>query len=337
MAKRLLHGDALAIFEAVTSAMDQLEDDEFELAIVELTIHVFPKNALTNQKSWLRRSSSARKASGMLTRQWVARIREINLMLPDFPPDFDDSQKLRSDDLIDILEYGIPTKWKAKMVETGFVPADHTPTEFVEFCERLESAEQMLGLTSVNKTAKKQEQQGSTPKDQPDGTEKHSGSSKTNAKMPQQRKNTQKHCQSFVESNGKDGCGYHIHSETHTSNECKVLMAQASSMRGQAEAQSDQRQKKSGNRGKSGGELHSLMAKVKKVSKKLEKLNKSHNSKNTKKRPQEDSDSSKESDKNFDSDNFHLDLEQTSIKADSFDGDLSEIDWSEEENDVNDE
>ena len=38
-----------------------------------------------------------------------------------------------------------------------------------------------------------------------------------------------------------------------------------------------------------------------------------------------------ESDKNFDSDNFHLDLEQMSINDDSLDGDLSEIDWSDEE------
>ena len=136
----------------------------------------------------------------------------------------------------------------------------------------------MLGLT-INKTAKKQEQQGSMPKDQPHGSETYSGSSKMNAKTPQQRKNTQKRCQSFVESNGKDGCGYHIHSQTHTLNECKVLMAQASSMRGQAEVQSDQRQKNRGKQGKSGGELHSLMAKVKKVSKKLEKLSKSRNSK----------------------------------------------------------
>jgi hypothetical protein len=79
------------------------------------------------------------------------------------------------------------------------------------------------------------------------------------------------------------------------------------------------------------------MAKVKKVSKKLEKLSKSRNSKNNKKWAREDSDSDQESDKNFDSDNFHLDLEQTSINADSLDGDLSEIDWSEEENSMNDE
>ena len=64
------------------------------------------------------------------------------------------------------------------------------------------------------------------------------------------------------------------------------------------------------------------MAKVKKVSKKLEKLNKSHQSKNNKKRAREDSDSGEESDKNFDSNNFHLDLEETSLNADGFDGKL---------------
>ena len=85
-----------------------------------------------------------RKPSGMLTKSWVARIREINMMLPDFPLDFDDTQKLRPEDMTDILKFGIPNKWKAKMEEAGFIPADHTPTEFVEFCDRLESTEQML-------------------------------------------------------------------------------------------------------------------------------------------------------------------------------------------------
>jgi hypothetical protein len=34
------------------------------------------------------------------------------------------------------------------MIEAGFIPAHHQPTEFVEFCERLESEEQMLGLNN---------------------------------------------------------------------------------------------------------------------------------------------------------------------------------------------
>ena len=61
MAKRLLHSDALvAVFDSVANAMDLVEDEEFDLALAELALHVFPKNALTNQKSWLRRSAHAR-------------------------------------------------------------------------------------------------------------------------------------------------------------------------------------------------------------------------------------------------------------------------------------
>jgi hypothetical protein len=79
------------------------------------------------------------------------------------------------------------------------------------------------------------------------------------------------------------------------------------------------------------------MSQLKKVSKKLDKHLKKQTAKSNKKRAQEDSDSEKESVKDFDANNFHLDLEQTSINADSLDGDLSEIDWSEEENSMNDE
>jgi hypothetical protein len=153
MARRLLHGDALAIFENSTMDKDETKNEDFKAMMRELTKHIFLKNALANQKAWLRHSQKACKSSEMLTRCWVARIQEINMMLPEFPPDFDDTPKMRSEDVTEVLEYGIPQKWKTKMVETGFVPADHHPTEFVEFCERLESSEQMLGLMN-NKTAK---------------------------------------------------------------------------------------------------------------------------------------------------------------------------------------
>jgi hypothetical protein len=330
MAKRLLHGDALAVFETVASAMEQIENLEFDLALQELALHVFPKNALTNQKSWLRRSSDARKVPSILTRQWVARLREINLMLPEFPPDFDEAQKLRPEDVTDILEYGIPHKWKAKMVEMGFRPADHTPAEFVEFCERLESAEQMLGLTSFDKTTKTSEQKGSMPKEAPNGSEKNTGSVMSNAKTPQKRKNEHKRCQSFVESKGKDGCGYHIHSQTHTSNECKVLMAQASSMRGQAEAQFNKYKKNGGKSQKNNGNLHTIMAQVQKMNEKLEKHLKKQTPKTNKKCSRKEVDSDEESDNNFDPDAFCLDLEQESLNNSFNEDDVSDIVWEED-------
>ena len=46
-----------------------------------------------------------------------------------------------------------PEILESQMVDDGFIPADHHPTEFVEFCMWLESVKQMLGL-SINKTDK---------------------------------------------------------------------------------------------------------------------------------------------------------------------------------------
>jgi hypothetical protein len=251
------------------------------------------------------------------------------MMLPEFPPDFDSTQMMRSEDVIEVLEYGIPHKWKAKMVETGFVPADHQPPEFVEFCERLESSEQMLGLT-INKTAQRQEQKGSKPKVEPDGDDNNSDPSKNaGAKASKWRnKKSQKRIQSFVESGGTDGCGYHINAKNHRSNECKVLMAQAASMRGQAEAAFKGNAKRNGNQKKSSGDYHTLMAQADSVIKKLAKSIKKRKPKANKKGKRDDSDSDDESSKNFDPDSFHLDLEENSLKGDDSDADLSEIDWS---------
>jgi len=293
-------------------------------------MHIFPRNALANQKSWLRRSRQARKTNEMLTRRWVARIQEINMMLPEFPPEFSQEQKLRSEDLIEILEYGIPNTWKAKMVEQGFIPADHTPAEFVECCEKFESAEQMLGLTNNPRSDKPQDRQGSKPNGSQNGAETNSDSSKTSAKTSKGRNNTLKRCKSYSESDGKDGCAYHVNTTTHRSNECKVLMAQAKSMRGQHAAAFKGNSKKSNSNRSNEGDFHALVTKAKDVMQKLAKSAKKHQVKASKKRKRNDSDSEAESEKNFDPDSFHLDLEQESLNGSESDNNEDIVDWGDD-------
>jgi hypothetical protein len=72
MAHRLLHGDALAVFEANTIGKDETKNEDFEVVMRGLAKHVFPKNALVNQKAWLRQSRHARKTNDLLMRRWVA-------------------------------------------------------------------------------------------------------------------------------------------------------------------------------------------------------------------------------------------------------------------------
>ena len=42
---------------------------------------------------------------------------------------------------MDIAEFAIPTRWQKLMILHGFDPINSTPSEFIEFCERLEYAE----------------------------------------------------------------------------------------------------------------------------------------------------------------------------------------------------
>jgi hypothetical protein len=104
-------------------------------------------------------------------------------------------------------------------------------------------------------------------------------------------------------------------------------------MRGQAEAAFKGGNKKNGNQKKSGGDFHALMAQADSVIKKLAKGIKKRKPKANKKRKRDESDSDDESSKNFDSDNFHLDLEENSLKGGDSVADLSELDWGSDNGD----
>ena len=68
MAQRLLHGDALAVFNQAAMTKDQTDPEDFEKTIRELAAHIFPKNALALQKSWLHRSKNARRTNDIQMR-----------------------------------------------------------------------------------------------------------------------------------------------------------------------------------------------------------------------------------------------------------------------------
>jgi hypothetical protein len=144
MTRKVLTGDALAVFQEAAYAQIVEDDNSYAICIDALALHVFPKNALTHQKAWMQRSEYAHKPIKAKTRTWVARLNEINQMLAEFPPFFSEAQMLEEDELIEIIEYGIPTSWRVKMVDQSFIPGDHTLTQLIEFCEKEETTEQMM-------------------------------------------------------------------------------------------------------------------------------------------------------------------------------------------------
>jgi len=73
-------------------------------------------------------------------------------MLIHFPTANQES-KLPSDKMLDLLEFRMPSSWQKAMILQDFDPLDHTLTELVNFCERLELTEPEVKKKSSLKTS----------------------------------------------------------------------------------------------------------------------------------------------------------------------------------------
>ena len=56
---------------------------------------------------------------------------------------FNATQKIDEDEIVDILEFGTPNKWRSEMDRKGFDPVVANSQELVEFCECLEFDEDL--------------------------------------------------------------------------------------------------------------------------------------------------------------------------------------------------
>eukprot|EP00957_Ditylum_brightwellii_P003953 300855-Ditylum_brightwellii.AAC.1 len=60
-----------------------------------------------------------------MVKEWVARVSELNGYLKDFPTtNGNPTQPLYADELMDILEYGVPVGWCREFTVQGFDPVD---------------------------------------------------------------------------------------------------------------------------------------------------------------------------------------------------------------------
>ena len=162
------------------------------------------------------------KPRGIVIRKFVARMNELNDLLVEFPP-FKPNQPLSEDDLMDIFEHSIPYSWTGIMNEHAFEPIQHTPAEFVEFCERIE-------LNESPEDFQKPDTQNNSKKSakQP---------SKESANTTDQKKRKAPFCD--------------LHRCTgHSTGECKVVLAQVQSMRSSWDAQASTTKKPWNGKGK---------------------------------------------------------------------------------------
>lgn len=216
-ARALMQGRALAVFNeyALTIGSDSVE--KFYRVLDAWTFNFFPRRALAIQRRYMRRFM--RKNKDQSVREFVTRVVELNEYLPHFPSidgkpnENPASQKLSDEEIMEILEFGVPNSWQRKMIEHGFDPSTHTKAEFIEFCERMEYAEQNDTKPAAKPTATPKAGKGSTwTPDSPAGDDKNKKS----------------------KGNGKY-CRFHK-VKGHDTGECKVVLAQVDRMSGAWEA-----------------------------------------------------------------------------------------------------
>lgn len=149
--------------------------DSIECGYHSVIVYMAPHKVLAKQKRWMRRNM--RKPLDMSVREYANRLMTINNdELNKLPPAFDNTQKLSDDEIIDILTSGIPKSWIREMDKQNFDPTEGTITEVLNFCERMEAAEEG-GFEKVRNDQKTNGKNGkSTPKGKPknnDGSKHH--------------------------------------------------------------------------------------------------------------------------------------------------------------------
>ena len=138
MTQRILEGDALAKFNTAATTLGNETNQQFILCLQAVTRHVFPQKALQYQRRYMRRY--LRKPRDMRTREFNARLQELNLYLGKFPPFGGDAQKLDKDDLVEVLVF-LKVMLQKAFRDLDFLPFDlgkkvhdecrKTPTSFL--------------------------------------------------------------------------------------------------------------------------------------------------------------------------------------------------------------
>ena len=142
----ILKGDSLTAFEvALEDARNpedgldnELEDmtlEHIEQSLRSVTEIVFPFRALETQKQWLTRYF--KKPYDLSTQKTAAALSRLNNYLPSFPLGTP-ADKYSEQELVKLLEFSLPQRWRTAMDLKGFISADNDWKSFVEEVERIE-------------------------------------------------------------------------------------------------------------------------------------------------------------------------------------------------------
>ena len=141
--RALVRGESAVAFEAALQEARSDGEGELQAATIEhveaalksVAAVVFPHRALELQKLWMHKSMF--KPRALSTRMTSAAISRINNALPVFPGATAED-KFNESDLIGLLEWSLPAKWREQFDLKGYVPSDHPRKKLIEECEAIE-------------------------------------------------------------------------------------------------------------------------------------------------------------------------------------------------------
>mgnify|MGYP007134103953 CR=1 FL=1 len=211
MARTLLKGEALRVFNLSTMERGTETVEHFNQVMDDVTAHFFPKKPIAKQKRYFRRQ--LRKPCDSTIRQFVMSLSDANQDLCLYPGATEDTP-LPEDELCELVEWASPNVWQWQTLIQGFDTTEHSLTEFVEFLERLETAEEIYDSNYQKK--------GQSA----NASQKGSNKSETqrSAKSQRGQQNNQKGAGS------QKWCPLH-QVNSHDISECKVVLSQVEKMK----------------------------------------------------------------------------------------------------------
>ena len=137
--RMVIKGESFTIFQAKISKLTadgtSLTREHIVEGLNAIAINAFPHRALFYQKRWMQ--NGIKKPRALTTRQTVAALTRINNALPMFPGATQED-KFTKTELLQIMEWMIPTEFQTKFEEKGYIPTGHDRKRFIEECKIVE-------------------------------------------------------------------------------------------------------------------------------------------------------------------------------------------------------
>ena len=200
--RTLLDGETLRIFDLKATELHHETVDNLISVMDHVVTYFVPKECLSKQKRYMRYEME--KPQKLTTRQYVGLVRDINSIMSQMPPLFNDNQQLDEFDIVDLLSKQLLRTHKAVLISQGFNPETVSIETFVQHYKRADITD---NISMAKFPASDEDNDAMKNKKRSKKTKKREDSGK------KRRKNSSLYCI------------LHGENTSHTSRECKVLKA----------------------------------------------------------------------------------------------------------------